>query len=117
MASLLLVDLNPSSHLWEECRNGLGIARLLVQERRPEEFVATACRGAAESACRAALLHAGFKFEGDLEGALDALEAPGEVRFPQGRLTGAEWVERTEELVGWLASYLRNEVPGRSWGY
>ena len=117
MGTALLCDQTVVDLLWHECRNGLGIARLLAQERRPEAFVATACRAAAESACRAALLHAGLKFDGDLEGALDALGAPGEVRIPYGKLTGAERLAKTEGLVGWVAHYLRSEAPGRSWGY
>ena len=41
--------------LWEQCRNSLGIARLLAQEGRPRALVETACRTAVESACRAGL--------------------------------------------------------------
>ena len=41
--------------LWDHCRNNLGIARLLVQEGRPEPLVATACWMAVEigrASCR-----------------------------------------------------------------
>lgn len=117
MATLLLCDLNPRDTLWEECRNGLGIARLLVQEKRPDAFVATACRVAIENACRAALVQARVGFDGDVDRALEALDAPPEVRMPPGVLPGAERLKAAERVVGWLASYLKSEAPGRSWGY
>lgn len=65
--------------LWEHCRNNLGIARLLVQEGRPEGLVATACWMAVESACRAALEQSGLGYAGDLEASLRQLAAPPDV--------------------------------------
>jgi hypothetical protein len=99
--------------LWEHCRNGLGIARLLTREARPEAFVASACHLAVESACRAALAHAGLPYDGDVEHALRRLAAPRDL-WPGGlddRLRSAEHV------VAWVANYLRGVAPERSWGY
>jgi hypothetical protein len=117
MATLLLCDLTPRDTLWEDCRNGLGIARLLVQEQRPDALVATACRVAVENGCRAALVQAHITFDGDVDQALAALDAPPELRMPPGPLRGAERLRAAERVVGWLASYLKSEAPGRSWGY
>jgi hypothetical protein len=103
--------------LWQHCRNNLGIARLLVHEGRPEALVATACLMAAEMACRTALEHTGYPFDGDVGRALDRLAAPPELRRalffgdPRERLVAAEGA------VAWVASYLRSESPERSWGY
>lgn len=103
--------------LWDHCRNNLGIARLLVQEGRPESLVATACRMAVESACRAALEQAGLSYTGDLEASLGQLAAPRDIWEPQqaggpaGRLAGAE------RAVAWMASYLKRVAPDRTWGY
>jgi hypothetical protein len=117
MATLVLCDLPLRDHSWEDCRNGLGIARLLVQERRPEAFVETACRNAVEKACRASLAQAGLAFEGDVDRALEALGAPDEIRLPRGPLPGLARLEAAERVVGWLATYLKGEAPGRNWGY
>jgi len=101
--------------LWEDCRNSLGIARLLVQERRPEELVATACRMAVESACRAALDHRGIVYDGDLQGTLGRLGAP--LDLGVGGLRGTQRLAEAERAVGWVATRLRSEAPERTWGY
>jgi hypothetical protein len=104
-----------SAERWEECRNNLGIARLLVSERRPEPLVATACRMAVESACQAALEHAGLSWSGDIDSALDRLRihrvAPEETPTPRSLLLAAE------ETVALVAAWLRRQEPGRTWGF
>jgi hypothetical protein len=102
--------------LWEDCRNSLGIARLLVQERRPEALLATACRMAVDSACRAALDQRGIAYDGDLEGGLTRLGAPlGLAAGAEAR--GAERLAEAERAVGWVAGRLRSEAPERSWSF
>ena len=103
--------------LWEHCRNSLGIARLLVQEGRAEPLVATACLMAVETACRAALQHAGFPFDGDADRALEWLSAPEGLRLGLTTGTGRHRLAASEQVVGWVASYLRSEAPERRWGY
>ena len=103
---------------WEDCRNSLGIARLLVQERRPEALLGTACRMAVESACRAALDQRGMAYDGDLQSALFRLGAP--LGHGHGLGVGARGAERladAEKAVGWVADRLRSEAPERSWGF
>jgi hypothetical protein len=102
--------------LWEHSRNSLGIARLLVHERRPESLVAAACQSAIESACRAALVQAGLRFDGDVERALTELSVPPDLRLPPG-VSSPERLAGAERVISWLAAYLRAEAPGRSWGY
>ncbi len=102
---------------WEHCRNNLGIARLLVQEGRSEPLLATACRGAVENACRAALEHSGAPFEGDLSRAFDHLSAPVELLAELERAQGPERLTAAERVVAWVARYLRAEAPERAWGY
>lgn len=101
--------------LWEECRNNLGIARLLVNERRPEPLVSTACRMAVETACRAALEHAGMPWSGDVDQALDRLRVhrvpAEETPSPRASLLAAE------ETVALIAAWLRRQEPGRTWGF
>ena len=100
---------------WEECRNSLGIARLLVSERRPEPLVATACRMAVESACRTALERAGMTWSGDVDSALDRLRihrvAVDEAPTPRSMLLAAE------ETVALIAAWLRRQEPSRTWGF
>lgn len=103
--------------LWEHCRNSLGIARLLVHERRPAPLVATSCALAVESACRAALEQAGLDFDGDLERALARLGAPRELLPGEDARGAAERLASAEKVVSWVASRLRREVPERPWGY
>jgi hypothetical protein len=103
--------------LWQHCRNNLGIARLLAREGRPEAMVATACLMAAEMACRTALEHAGFPFDGDVGRALDRLSAPAEVRRSLFFGSAPERLASAERAVAWVAGYLRSELPDRSWGY
>ena len=103
--------------LWNDCRNSLGIARLLVSEARPQALAATACRLAVESACRAALEHLGLPYDGDLARALHDLKVDAEWAS-----TGAEVAERelllaAERTVGSIASFLRDAEPARSWGF
>ena len=103
--------------LWADCRNSLGIARLLVHEARPKALTATACRLAVENACRAALEHLGLPYDGDLEASLRQLAAPRDIwelqqaGLPARRLAGAE------RAVAWMASYLKRVAPDRTWGY
>ena len=102
--------------LWEDCRNNLGIARLLVQEGRPEALLATACRGAVENACRAALEHSGAPFDGDPRRAFEHLSAP-DLWAHVERSTGSERLTAAEQAVAWVARYLRAEAPERGWGF
>jgi hypothetical protein len=103
--------------LWEHCRNGLGIARLLVQESRPMPMVATACHVAMESACRAALAQAGMRFEGDVRRALEALQAPPELAAAAAGVGAAERLAAAQRVVAWAAAYLKSEAPERAWGF
>jgi hypothetical protein len=103
--------------LWADSRNSLGVARLLVHEGRPETFVATVCRLAVESACRAALEHSGRRFDGDLDHALGSLDAPRELLERVETTRGTERLAATERAVGWVSNYLRGEAPERSWGF
>jgi hypothetical protein len=102
--------------LWEHCRNSLGTARLLHQEDRPEALVATACRMAVETACRAALAQAGLAFEGDLEQSLRRLSAPSDIWQLQESGRASRRLAAAERAVAWVAGYLRREAPDRSWG-
>jgi len=103
--------------LWEHARNSLGIARLLVQEGRPEALVATACVNAVESALRAALEHAGAPYDGDPARGAGSLSAPEELLPDVDRSRGVRRLAATERAIGWVAGYLRAEAPDRSWGY
>ncbi len=102
---------------WDHSRNSLGIARLLAREDRPGRLVGTACHMAAEMACRAALEQAGRRFDGDLEAALDDLSLPRHVLAELTRGGSSERLAAAETVVGWVASYLRNEAPERNWGF
>lgn len=102
---------------WDHARNALGIARLLVQDRRPEALVDTACRAAIESAARAALEQAGMRYDGDAERALARLAAPRDLVSPAATRSAPERLEACERVVAWVAAYLRSEAPERSWGY
>jgi hypothetical protein len=101
--------------LWDHCRNSLGIARLLHHEGRPEPLVATACRLAVETACRAALEQVGVDYDGDLERSLALLGAPPDVWELQQGGPAARRLAAAERGVAWFASYLRHAAPGRSW--
>jgi len=103
--------------LWADSRNSLGVARLLVHEGRPETFVATVCRLAVESACRAALEQNGRRFDGDLDHALGWLEAPPELLERVESTRGTERLAATERAIGWVSDYLRDEAPDRTWGF
>jgi hypothetical protein len=106
---------SPSAELWEECRNNLGIARLLVNERRPEPLVATACRMAVETACRTALEHAGLPWSGDVDSALDRLRVH---RVPvDDAPTPRSLLLAAEETVALIAAWLRRQEPARTWGF
>ena len=96
--------------LWEHCRNSLGIARLLVTEGRPESMVTTACQLALESACRAALEHAGLQFDGDVRRGLQRLDI-GELE------AGGPLLAATARAIARVATYLRHAAPERSWGF
>jgi hypothetical protein len=113
-----LLDVVPERDtLWDHCRNALGIARLLAEERRPAPLVATACHVAVESACRAALAQAGLRFDGDLGRGLRALAAPSDLWRPIQGARVDEHVAAAQRAVGWAAAYLRSEAPDRAWGY
>jgi hypothetical protein len=104
-------------HYWDHARNALGIARLLVQDRRPEPLVDTACRAAVDSASRAALEQAGMRFDGDAERALARLAAPRDLVSAVAVGSAMQRLEACERVVAWVAAYLRSEAPERSWGY
>jgi hypothetical protein len=103
--------------LWEDTRNSLGIARLLAHEGRPEGLLATACRMAVENACRAALEQAGERYEGDARRALQRLAAPEGLWVEVMDREGTDRLAAAERAVAWVARHLRNEAPGRRWGY
>jgi hypothetical protein len=117
MASLPAATGAARNLMWEHCRDSLGIARLLVQEGRPERLISTACLMAVESACRAALEELGAGYDGNLRRGLAVLHAP------QGLLAGLDFgagrerLAATERAVAWLAVYLKERIPDRSWGY
>jgi hypothetical protein len=102
--------------LWVQSRNALGIARLLAQERRADEMVATACDLAVDAACRAALAHAGLSFEGDYASALRRLDAP-EGLWVEDPRTVRDRLAAAERVVTWTASYLRSDVPREAWTF
>jgi hypothetical protein len=103
----------PANDLWEHSRNNLGIARLLVHERRPAHLVATACHMAVETACRVACQHTGARWTGDVQKAFEALAAPEPLRADETGLEPAARLSLTERRVTWLASVLRHQGPGR----
>ncbi|HKC13402.1 MAG TPA: hypothetical protein VKI41_15350 [Vicinamibacteria bacterium] len=107
----------PRDALWEHCRNNLGIARLLLHEGRPGPLVATACRMAVESACRAALAQAGLPFDGNAERGFARLAAPRGLWDETRPESTAACLDRAEAVVAWTARYLRHEAPEHSWGY
>jgi hypothetical protein len=113
---LLAAD-SPRDALWEHCRNNLGIARLLLHEGRPGPFVATACRMAVESACRAALAQAGLTFDGNAERGFARLAAPRGLGEETRAASPAAHLDAAEAVVAWTARYLRHEAPEHSWGY
>ena len=77
--------------------------------------MATACRLAVETACRAALEQLGFDYDGDLELALARLGAPPRrVGAAAGRDRPPAVWPRPSAAVAWFASYLRHAAPGRS---
>lgn len=108
---------NDAHALWEHARNCLGIARLLVQEGRPDAFAATASRAALEYACRAALSQAGTDYDGDLERAFRWLSLPEDLRSGAESSQGPGRIQAVERTLAWLASYLRSEAPDRAWGF
>jgi hypothetical protein len=104
--------------LWADCRHSLGIARLLVHEARPKVLVATACRLAVESACRAALEHLGLPYDGDLERALRELKVDAEWSESGTDQVEGRWLLlAAERTVGSIAAFLRDAEPARSWGF
>ena len=110
-------NLTGSEELWEHCRNALGIARLLHHENRPEPLVATACRLAVETACRAALEQIGADYDGDLEMSLARLGAPRDVWELQQTGPAARRLASAERAVAWFATFLRHTAPSRRWAY
>ena len=108
-------DIQGPDELWDHCRNSLGIARLLHHEGRADALVATACRLAVETACRAALEQVGLEYDGDLELALARLGAPPDVWELQQGGTSGRRLAAAERGVAWFASYLRHAAPARTW--
>ena len=108
-------DIQGPDELWDHCRNSLGIARLLHHEGRPDPLVATACRLALETACRAALEQVGLDYDGDLERSLALLGVPTDVWELQQAGSAGRRLAAAERGVAWFASYLRHAAPGRSW--
>jgi hypothetical protein len=103
--------------LWDRSRSSLSIARLLVHEGRPEALLAAACCTAVETACRAALEHAGLGFDGDVNAALARLAAPAGLWSTVEAARGRQRLAATEQAVGWIAGLLRSGAPERPWGY
>jgi len=105
--------------LWQHSQNSVGIARLLLHERRPVGLLDTACRTAMEYACRAALHAAGQPFSGDVARSLECLAAPrelvGEVSEP--REGAAEHLAAAERVMAWASGQLQRVCPGRTWRY
>ncbi len=101
-----------SGALWKHCQNSVGIARLLVHERRPAGLLDTACHTALEYACRAALEAAGRPFPGDLAQALETLSAPEDL------LAGPVGVgDPPGRVLAWVSQELSRRVPHRHWRY
>lgn len=103
--------------LWGDCRNSLGIARLLAHEDRPEALIATACRLAVESGCRAALEQLGLPYHGDLDQALLDLKVEAEWMACAAGVSPRALLLAAERTVGSIAAFLRDADPGRSWGF
>ncbi len=105
--------------LWQHCRNSVGIARLLLHERRPPDLLDTACRAALEYACRAALGAASRPFSGDLFHGLETLQVPAELlgELSADGVAAARRVAATERLVAWVSGELRRSSPERAWHY
>jgi hypothetical protein len=103
--------------LWEHCRNSLDIGRLLRHEGRADELVATACRLAVETACRAALEEVGLEYDGDLERALARLGAPPDVWELQQSGSAARRLAGAERAVAWFSAFLRRAAPEHEWVY
>lgn len=103
--------------LWQHARNSLSIARLLLQDGRPEALIDTACGTAVEAACRAALAQAGLFYDGDVSRALARLAAPRDLWEPEQIRPGAPTLAAAEHAFAWIAGYLRSEAPEHSWGF
>lgn len=119
MALFLPLTETPSRRdaFWEHCRNNLGIARLLVQERRPEPLVATACRMAVETACRAAQEHEGQGWDGDTQAFFDRLGGQFEPFEIEPGVGGPLRLAAAERAVARVAAHLRRLAPERNWGF
>jgi hypothetical protein len=106
--------------LWQHSRNSVGIARLLLHERRPVDLLDTACRAAMEYACRAALHAAGQPFTDDLARSLECLAAPRDLvgEVSDLREGGAPaHLAATERVLAWAAVQLQRACPDRTWRY
>jgi hypothetical protein len=105
--------------LWQHSRNSVGIARLLLHERRPIDLLDTACRAAMEYACRAALHAAGQAYTGDVARSLERLAAPQELlgEVSTLRSEGAACLAATERVLAWAATQLQRTCPDRAWRY
>jgi hypothetical protein len=107
-----------SGVLWKHCQNSVGIARLLVHERRPAGLLDTACHTALEYACRAALEAAGRPFVGDVLQALETLSAPEDLLpGPVGPGDAPARLAATERALAWLSQELGRRLPERTWTY
>jgi hypothetical protein len=107
------------SVLWQHCRNSVGIARLLLHERRPADLLDTACRAALEYGCRAALGAARRPFSGDLLHGLESLQVPRDLllELSTDETEAARRLAATERLVAWMSAELKREAPERHWRY
>jgi hypothetical protein len=105
--------------LWQHSRNSVGIARLLLHERRPVGLLDTACRAAMEYACRAALHATGRSFSGDVARSLECLAAPQDLvgEVAELREDAQAHLAATERVLAWAADQLRRACPGRPWHY
>jgi hypothetical protein len=114
-----LVRMIDPEGLWQHSRNSVGIARLLLHERRPVGLLDTACRAAMEYACRAALRAAGRPFSGDVARSLECLAAPQELvgEVSELRDDAAAHLAATERVLAWAAGQLQRAYPGRTWRY
>ena len=104
--------------LWQHSRNSVGIARLLLHERRPIDLLDTACCAAMEYACRAALYAAGQPYTGDVARSLERLAAPQDLLGEASELCdGAACLAATERVLAWAATQLQRTCPNRVWRY
>jgi hypothetical protein len=79
-------------------------------------LVDTACCMALEAGCKAATETMGHRCEGGLWLALSALDAPKALTAALCEADSAqERLAATEQLLEWIATYLRRIAPGQAW--